>query len=198
VIVWVSVFLAPFMVLFLRVVDESWSPRLVVPFEWMLWAFFAIALLLGLLVTSTKSAMRAVGGLVFALLAIAVLVAPLTQVTLGRGGCPARIGKDLGVGVAATVLEAWQKGEALGEAWRGGEVAPSWQERAHRLALLDYRLVESGCWERVAPIATSTTWHEFRVTVKEGDRAPLSKTLLVHTVREGAGFRVSAVDGPLP
>ena len=197
-IVWISVFLAPFMVLAMRVVDESWSPGLVVPFEWVLWGFFAIALLLGLLVTSKRSAVRAVGGLLFAALAVTILVAPLTQVALGRGGCPPRAGRDLGVGVAASVLEAWQRGQPGGGVWRGGEPEASWQERARRITLLDYRLVESGCWERVAPIATSTTWHEFRVTIKETERAPLSKIVLVHTVNDGAGFKVSGVDGPLP
>jgi hypothetical protein len=198
VIVWMSVFLAPFMVLFLRVVDESWSPRLVEPLEWALWVFFALALVLGLLVTSRKSAARALGGLLFAVLAVGILVAPLTHVALGRGSCPARAGKDLGVAVAATVLEAWQSGQPGGEAWRGGEPEASWQERARRISLLDYRLVDSGCWERVAPISTSTTWHEFRVTVKEPERALLSKVVLVHTVKDGEGFKVTAVDGPLP
>jgi hypothetical protein len=198
VIVWISVFLAPFMVLFLRVVDESWSPRLVVPFEWALWGFFAIALLLGLLVTSRKSAARALGGLLSAAVAVLILVAPLTHVALGRGGCPARGGKDLGVAAAANVLEAWQSGQPGGEAWQGGEPEASWQERARRISLLDYRLVDSGCWERVAPISTSTTWHEFRVTVKEAERAQLSKVVLVHTVKDGEGFKVTSVDGPLP
>ena len=197
VIVWIAVFLSPFMVLFLRVVDESWSPRLVVPFEWALWGLFAIALLLGLLVTSARSAARAVGGLLFAVLAVGVLVAPLTHVTLGRGGCPPRAGKDLGVAAAATVLEAWQSGQPGADAWRG-EPDASWQERARRIALLEYRLIDSGCWERVAPISASSTWHEFRVTVKEPERAPLSKIVLVHTEKDGGGFKVTAVDGPLP
>jgi hypothetical protein len=96
------------------------------------------------------------------------------------------------------VLEAWKSGAPGVAAWRGGAVEASWQERARRIALIDYRLVESGCWERVAPISASSTWHEFRVTVKEADRAPLSKTVLVHTEKEGTGYKVAAVDGPLP
>ncbi len=198
VVVWVAVFLSPFAVLVLRVADESWSPRLVTPLQWLFIGFFCVALLLGLLVTSPRSALRAGGGLVFSVLGLVLLVAPLTHVTLGRGGCPPRAGRDLGAAPAAAVLEAWKSGAPGAAAWRGGEADASWQERARGITLMDYRLVDSGCWERVAPISASSTWHEFRVTVKEGDRAPLSKTVLVHTEKEGTRFKVAAVDGPLP
>jgi hypothetical protein len=50
----------------------------------------------------------------------------------------------------------------------------------------------------VAPVRESPTWHEFRVTVREGTRAALSKILLVHVAAEGGTWKVTGVDGPLP
>ena len=48
--------------------------------------------------------------------------------------------------------------------------------------------MESGCFERVAPIDGRHTWHDFRVTIREGERAPLSKIVVVRTAREGEGW----------
>jgi len=50
----------------------------------------------------------------------------------------------------------------------------------------------------VAPIDASKTWHDFRVTIKEGDRAPLSKVVVVRTSAEGGGWKITRIEGPLP
>lgn len=197
-IVWLAVFLSPAAALSLRAVDESGLPELVVPLQWVYITFFALSLLLGVLVTSARSVIRMAAGLVASLLGLVVLLTPMFNTRLGRTICPPRAGSDLGVRVAASVLEAWRTGAPGSEAWAGGVVDPSWQQRRAAIRLLDYRRVDAGCWERAAPISPNTTWHEFRVTVREGARAPLSKILLVHAVRSGDGWNVSGVDGPLP
>jgi pimeloyl-ACP methyl ester carboxylesterase len=68
--------------------------------------------------------------------------------------------------------------------------------RVEKLVLLDYRLMESGCWERLAPVPTRTTWHEFRVTVEQSDGERLSKLVTVHTRAARDGWRIADVDGP--
>jgi len=122
----------------------------------------------------------------------------VTQISLGRVICPARAGADLGARSAAVALEAWQRGDAGDAAWRAADPAPAWREKARSISLLDYRLVESGCFERVAPIDTQHTWHDFRVTIKEGQRAPLSKVVVVHTAVEADGWKITGIEGPLP
>jgi hypothetical protein len=64
--------------------------------------------------------------------------------------------------------------------------------------LLDYQLVDTGCWERVAPIDVTSTWHEFRVTVQGRDQAALSKSVVVHTALGTGGWKITAIEGPLP
>jgi hypothetical protein len=190
--------LSPVAVLTLRVVDESGSSRLVTPLAWLFAVSFALAVLVGLLVTLERSTLRAAAGLVVSVVAVVTLVVPLFRVTLGRTACPPRIGPDTGLDAAVVVMDAWKNGEAAPAMWQRGEADPSWRERARRITLIDYRLVDSGCWERVAPIATSSTWHEFRVTVQQPDGMFLSKTVLLHMEKESTTFRVAAVDGPLP
>ena len=122
----------------------------------------------------------------------------MTKITLGRGMCPPRAGTDLGAPVAAAALTAWQKGAAGAEAWRDGQVDPAWRERSGAASLLEYQFLETGCWERVAPIDASRTWHEFRVTVRAGEQAALSKSVVVHTAAGQAGWKITAIEGPLP
>jgi len=119
-------------------------------------------------------------------------------VTLGRVSCPPRAGTDLGVQASAVALEAWLRGEAGDTVWRGGVPDPRWRDKARDVTLMDYQLVATGCWERVAPIDASRTWHDFRVTIKEGERAPLSKVVVVRTTAEADGWKITRIDGPLP
>jgi hypothetical protein len=56
----------------------------------------------------------------------------------------------------------------------------------------------TGCWERIAPIDASRTWHEFQVTVRNGDQDALSKTVVVHTAASLDGWKITGVEGPLP
>jgi hypothetical protein len=198
VVVWACVFLTPGAVLLLRALDEYGFDTLVFPLEILFTAFFAFVLLRGVLFSARRALGRLGLGLVGALAAVGVLLWPVTQVTLGRVTCPPRAGTELGVQSAAVALEAWQRGEAGDAAWHGGEPDPAWRDKAKGLSLLDYQLVDTGCWERVAPIDGGRTWHDFRVTVKDGERAPLSKVVTVRTAAEGGGWKITGIEGPLP
>ena len=198
VFVWACVFLGPAGVLLLRVVDESGLERVVTPLQWTLLGIFAVVLLRGILFSAQRSALRLVLGLAAVLGAVALLLWPVTRVTLGRVTCPARAGTDLGLAVAATAIGAWQRADAGAVAWHNGVPDPEWREKARTINLFDYQFVESGCFERVAPIDGRHTWHDFRVTIREGERAPLSKIVVVRTAREGEGWTITAIEGPLP
>jgi hypothetical protein len=197
-VAWACVVLVPAGVLLLRVVDESRFQRFVQPLEWALLGLLGLALLRGALFTARRSAARLTLGLLAALAAIAVLLWPMTRVTLGRVTCPARAGTDLGVPTAAVALRAWQRGETGEAAWHAGAPSAPWLERSRAIMLLDYQLVETGCFERIAPIDATRTWHDFRVTIREGQRAPLSKVLVVHTAAELDGWKITGIEGPLP
>jgi len=89
---------------------------------------------------------------------------------IGQRSCPERMGVDRGIQVAAQMLDAWRKGEAApADVWASAAVADAWRSRVGKLTLIDYKVVDSGCWERLAPVATRRTWHEFRVTVQQRD-----------------------------
>jgi len=196
-IVWALVLLAPIAVFFLRVLDESGYDRALVPVEWALAALFVAALVVAVPATVGRSAARAALGVVGALALLAILLWPLTRVTLDRTQCPARAGVDLGVPAAVNALASWERGEAEDGVWRSG-VAPAWRDTVRGTRLIDYQLVDSGCWERVAPVDVTRTWHEFRVTVEAGGREPISKVVVVHTATERGDWKITAIEGPLP
>src|SRR5262249_51641725 len=149
------------------------------PLRWALLALLAVVLLRAAFFSARRSILRLGLGLVGALVTVAVLLWPVTRVTLGRVICPARAGTNLGVQAAATAVEAWQRGETADAAWQGGQASEAGRTKARSLSLLDYQLVDSGCFERVAPTDATHTWHDFRVTIKDGERPPLSKVLVV-------------------
>lgn len=198
IVVWTAVLLSPFGVVMLRLLDDAGYGSLVAPLQWLAIILFVVALAIGVAVTWRRSAIRAVSGLAFAVAGALLLVLPTTNVVLGRTACPPRAGEELGLSTAIAVVEAWSKGEAGDAVWTRGEASPAWKEQVRRLRLEEFRLVDSGCWERVAPVRESPTWHEFRVTVREATFAPISKILLVHVVTEGGGWKVTGIDGPLP
>lgn len=192
------VLLSPFVVVLLRLLDDAGHQWMVAPLQWLAIAVLAVAVVLGVVLTSRRSAVRAMTGLVFAVAGLLLLVLPTTHVVLGRTACPPRAGHELGISTAVAVVEAWRTGQAADAVWSGGEASPAWKERVRALSLEEFRLIDSGCWERVAPVRESPTWHEFRVTVREGTLPPLSKILLVHVADEGGVWKVTGVDGPLP
>lgn len=195
---WVFVFLAPGAVLLLRLVDESGYQGLVQPLAWLMGALFALALVLAALASSKRSVTRLALGVVTSLVALGVLLWPVTRVTMGHTPCPARAGTDLGTPVSTTALQAWLNGDVADAGWKSGTADASWRDAVKAAALLEYAHVESGCWERIAPIDGSRTWHEFRVTIQEGDRTPLSKIVIVHTALRGDAWKITAIEGPLP
>ena len=197
-IVWLCVFLMPVAVVLLRIADDEGFEGLVALLQGAFLASFAMALLRGVLFSARRSAVRLGVGVAAALGVAAMLLWPMTQITLGRVICPARAGSDRGVQAAAVALQAWQRGESGSRAWRGGEPDAGWLETARRIRLVDYQLVETGCFDRVAPIDAHRTWHDFRVTIREGARAPLSKSVVVHTVTERGAWKIAGVEGPLP
>ena len=66
---------------------------------------------------------RAVLGVAGALIALVVLLCPLTRVTLDHTPCPPRAGVDLGVPAAVSALASWERGEVDETGWRGGAAA---------------------------------------------------------------------------
>jgi hypothetical protein len=198
IVVWMCVLLSPFVVVLLRLLDDAGYRSMVAPLQWLAIGVVLVAVVLAVAITSSRSAIRAVSGLVLAVAGLLLLVLPTTNLVLGRTACPTRTGHALGLSTAVAVVEAWRAGAVADAAWTGGQASPAWREQVRTLALEDFRLVESGCWDRVAPVRESPTWHEFRVTVRQGTSAPLSKILLVHVADEGGAWKVTGVDGPLP
>ena len=198
VIAWAGVVLTPAGVLLLRVIDEAGAAQYVEPLRWVLLALLALVILRALTFSAQRSMVRLALGLVATVGAAGLLLYPVTQITLGRVICPPRAGTDLGVQSAAAAIEAWRRGEQGAAAWREGTPDPAWLQKAQAISLLDFQLVDSGCYERVAPIDAHNTWHDFRVTIKEGDRAPLSKVVVVRTAAEGGGWKITGIEGPLP
>jgi hypothetical protein len=195
-VLWLLIILAPVDALLLRALDESSLARAVTPAVWGLVVLFVVALALAMVASAGRSANRLVLGTLGALAALGVLLWPVTRVTLGRGVCPARAGTDLGARVAAGALDAWLAGE--GDAVWHGQPDEAWRERTRAASLVDYQLVATGCWERMAPIDATHTWHDFRVTVQEGGGTPLSKTVVVHTAVARDGWKITAIEGPVP
>ena len=198
VVLWVLVFLAPASALLLRVIDESDFRVAVQPVGWGLFALFVVALALAVVASARRSVLRLVFGTVAALATLGVLLWPVTHVTFGRTFCPARAGNDLGTRVAAGALDAWQASAGGDSSWQRGQADAVWRERTRTTNLVDYQLVESGCWERIAPLDGTHTWHEFRITVSEPERASLLKTVRIHTAAGGDGWKITAIEGPLP
>ncbi|HEX9820765.1 MAG TPA: hypothetical protein VGD07_14275 [Methylomirabilota bacterium] len=198
-VVWTLVLLVPGAAVALRLVDESGHRVLVRPLAWAFAILFVAALALGALKSARRSTVRLALGLGGSLAAVGLLVWPVMNVTLGRTACPRRAGSDLGTSIAATALEAWSLRNAGDAAWRNGRAAGAWNDRTRAYGLLDYRLVASGCWERVAPVDGSRTWHEFRVTVRPRDgETLLSKVVVVHAAAGAEGWKITGIEGPLP
>ena len=198
IVAWAGVVLTPVGVVLLRALDEWELEQAVTPLGWALSTLLAVALLRAVLFSARKSIARLALGLAAALGAFTLLLWPVTQVSLGRVMCPARAGTDLGVRAAALALEAWQRGGTADAAWHGGQTDAAWRDKSRTTRLLAYQRVESGCFERVAPIDATRTWHDFRVTVKEDGRPSLSKVVVVRTAAEGDGWKITGIDGPLP
>ena len=197
-VVWALVGAIPLVALALRLLDESGHHALVAPVGWAFAALLVGALAVTAMLRARRSPARFVLGVIGALAVAVALVWPVTSVTLGRTPCPSRAGRDLGAPVAAAALEAWRNGTPDDAGWREGRVDRAWIERARNVAVLDYVPLDSGCWERMAPVDGSRTWHEFRATVVAGERNHLSKLVVVHTARGPAGWKITAIEGPLP
>ena len=198
IVVWALVLLAPVAVVLLRALDESGLEILVRPLAWAFTALFVVALALAMLASAGRSVSRLAFGTIGALVALAALLWPVTQVTLGRTACPSRAGTDLGAPAASAAIAAWKGGTPGDEGWRDQGTDRAWRDRSRAVTLLEYQLVGSGCWERVAPIDATRTWHEFRVTVRGTGRAALAKSVMVHMAVGSDGWKITAIEGPLP
>ena len=192
------VLLSPIVVVFLRLLDDAGYEGMVTAVRWLAIGVVVITVVLAVSITSRRSVVWAVSHLAFAIAGLLLLILPTTHVVLGRTECPPRAGEELGRGTAVAVLQAWRKGETIDAVWSGGEASPAWKQKVGTLSLDRFVAVQSGCWERVAPVKASPTWHEFRVIVREGTLEPLSKLVVVHVANEGGAWKVIGVDGPLP
>ena len=85
-----------------------------------------------------------------------------------------------------------------GSVWADTALAPAWSAYVAGLVLREYRLTDSGCWERLAPVTTGKTWHEFRVTLEQPDGDLIARTLIVHTRAVGDGWAVADIEGVDP
>ncbi len=196
--VWLTVFLTPAALLSLRVLDDIGIVHLIPAMLLTLCGLFVIMLGVAVVTSASRSKARALAGGASAVAAAVLLVLPMIHV-IGQRACPPWMGEDRGVDASLQMLEAWRRGEpAPNELWTNGSIADLWKPRAATAALLDYKLVATGCWERLAPVPAKLTWHEFRVTVQKEGADAFSKTLTVHTVATGDGWRISEVDGPDP
>ena len=120
---------------------------------------------------------------------------PMSHV-IGQRACPEHMGVDRGVQVSSQMLDAWRNGERPSVAvWNDLGVADAWRMQIAGLRLIDYKLEDSGCWERLAPVTTTRTWHQFRVTVQRGDGERFSKVVTVHTRAARDGWRVAEIEG---
>jgi hypothetical protein len=198
IVMWALVLVIPLVAVALRLLDESEHEAFVSPLAWAFAVSVVAALVVATLARGPRSPLRLALGLGAPLLAAGMLLWPVTQVTLGRTPCPPRAGSDLGAPIAAAALEAWRAGKTGDAGWHGGRADATWIARAGALGVIESSLVDSGCWERVAPVDGSRTWHEFRVTVRQGKGNPLSKVVVVHTARAAAGWKITAIEGPLP
>lgn len=197
-LVWAFVILAPLAVILLRVLDESGYDWLLAPVTWGMAALLLIMLAVAVPLTARRSVSRAALGLAVVFLVLGVLLWSLTRAGLGHTQCPGRAGVDRGVPVAVSLLEAWARGEAGAGGWHGAAAADAWRDKIGTIRLIDYQLVDSGCWERLAPVDVTRTWHEFRVRVEAGERQPLSKLIVVHTESKRGDWKIRSVEGPLP
>jgi hypothetical protein len=198
-VAWVLVLLIPVATLALRLLDASAYAALVSPLAWGFAGLIGAALAAAGLASWRRSGLRAALGLAAVLAVAGLLLWPLTHVTLGRTPCPPRAGDELGAAVAVVALGAWRERGTSHAAWQAGWTDPGWSARARSGRLLDFGRVGSGCWDRVAPVDATRTWHEFRVTVQgRDDPSPLSKVVVVHTAAVAEGWKITAIEGPLP
>jgi hypothetical protein len=194
--VWGAVLLTPVVLFCLRLVDDSDIAVLVQPILGVTIVLFLGVVAVAIRRSASVSPLRTLAGTVGALLAVGVIAVPMTHV-IGQRSCPERMGPDRGLQASAQLFEAWRRGEALpAEGWVSPTVADEWRARARPLTLLNYKLVDSGCWERLAPVTTDKTWHEYRVIVRRGDGDAFSKVVTVHTGAARGGWVISGVEGP--
>lgn len=193
--VWIAVVLTPVALLSLRLIDDTAVAVLVQPTLIVMIALFLLTLVVAVRASVPRSLPRALTGGGGALLAATLLALPMVQV-IGQRPCPERMGADRGAEVTLEMLGAWRKGEpAPADVWASSAAADAWRARLGTLTLIGYRMVDSGCWERLAPVTTRQTWHEFRLTVQQGDDR-FSKVVTVHTRATRSGWRIAEIEGP--
>ena len=194
---WLAVVLTPVVLLGLRLLDDTAVGVVVYAIVALLIVAFLGIVALAVRRSIGRSRVRALSGGGGALLVAALLVLPMLHV-IGHRACPEHMGVDRGLQASSQLFDAWRKGgPPPAQVWTTDDVGTSWKVRVDKLALLDYRLTDSGCWERLAPVSTSDTWHEYRVTVQRGAER-FSKVVTVHTRAARGGWAVTDVDGPEP
>lgn len=193
---WIAVALTPAALLCLRLLDDSAIALLVQPILAVMIVLFLAIVAAAMRTSVARSVPRTLlagGG---ALLGAALLVLPMMQV-IGQRPCPDRMGADRGLQATTQMFDAWRSGgRPPSQVWTSAAVADKWRERIRGLALLDYKLEDSGCWERLAPVTTRKTWHEYRVTVRQGDGDRFSKIVTVHTRATRGSWSIAEIEGP--
>jgi len=188
----------PAVLLGLRLLDDTEAAALVSPILAVAVLLFLLIVGVAVRVSGARSLSRAISGGAASLIVATLLVLPMIQV-IGRRPCPERLGPDRGLQAGTLLFDAWRNRQAPpASVWQSASVARTWSARVDKLVLLDYRLTESGCWERLAPVPTKTTWHEFRVTVQRPDGDRFSKVITVHTRATRGAWHIASIEGPEP
>lgn len=194
---WLAVVLTPVVLLGLRLLDDTAVGVVVYAILVLLIVVFLGIVGFAVRRSISRSQVRALSGGGGALLVASLLVLPMLHV-IGRRACPEHMGVDRGLQASSQLFDAWRKGgRPPAGVWTSDDVGTTWRARVDKLALLDYRLTDSGCWERLAPVSTSDTWHEYRVTVQRGAER-FSKVVTVQTRAARGGWTVADIDGPEP
>ena len=181
----------------LRLIDDTSFALLLQPLLIVMIVLFLAMVAVAVRASAPHSLPRALAGGGSAVLAAGLLALLMIHV-IGQRSCPERMSVDRGIQVSTLLLDAWRKGEpAPAEVWASAAVADAWRARVGTLTLIDYKVVDSGCWERLAPVATKQTWHEFRATVQQGDDR-FSKVVTVHTRAARGHWRITEIEGPEP
>jgi hypothetical protein len=195
---WITVFLTPAALLALRLIDDTAVALLVEPALIVMVVVFLAIVGVAVRTSARRSLPRALAGGGGALLAAGLLALPTIHV-IGQRSCPEWMGADRGLQVTTQIFDAWRKGEPPpADVWAAHAVAEAWKARVGTLTLVDYKLTDSGCGERLAPVTTKKTWHEFRVTVQQGDGDRFSKLVTVHTRAARGGWTIAEFAGLEP
>ena len=146
---WIAVLVIPVALLALRLLDDS-ALRVVIAYI-LVAIGLAFVLVLAVAVVASGAGGLARGAV--ALFVLGLLTLPMLHV-IGRRSCPELMGPDHGLRVSTQVFDAWRNREPVPSVlWASADLGSAWSSYVDGLALREYHVTGSGCWERLAPVA---------------------------------------------